>query len=87
MRIDDLNRTPVTQGAEKPETEPGKRPVEGNHAGAPGTDQVEVSNLAQALSSGDPHRLEKLRVQVESGTYSISAAELARSIVHSHLKE
>jgi len=87
MRIDDLNRTPVTQGAEKPDAGSGKRAVEGDRAGASGTDQVEVSNLAQALSGEDANRLDQLKLQVESGTYSIPAEELAKAIIHSHLKE
>ena len=68
MRIDDLNRTPLTQGTEK-------------------TDQAEVSQLAQALSTSDPARLEQLRLQVQSGTYEVNSGALAKSIINAHLKE
>ena len=56
MRIDDLNRTPITQGAEKTDQAAEKRALEKNTV-ADGTDQAEVSQLAQALTTGDPaHR-------------------------------
>jgi anti-sigma28 factor (negative regulator of flagellin synthesis) len=88
MRIDDLNlnRTPITQGAEKTDQAAEKRALEKNTV-ADGTDQVEVSQLAKALSAGDPARLEQLRLQVQSGTYNVSSGALAESIVNAHFKE
>jgi flagellar biosynthesis anti-sigma factor FlgM len=86
MRIDDLNRTPLTQGAEKTDQAADKRAL-GKHSTADSTDQAEVSQLAQALSTRDPARLEQLRLQVESGKYEVSAEALAKSIIDTHLKE
>jgi hypothetical protein len=57
MRIDDLNRTPITQGAEKTDQAAEKRALEKNSTVADGTDQAEVSQLAQALKTGDPATL------------------------------
>ena len=88
MRIDDLNlnRTPITQGAEKTDQAAEKRALEKNTV-ADGTDQAEVSQLAKALSAGDPARLEQLRLQVQSGTYNVTSGALAESIINAHFKE
>jgi anti-sigma28 factor (negative regulator of flagellin synthesis) len=88
MRIDDLNlnRTPITQGAEKTDQAAEKRALEKNTV-ADGTDQAEVSQLAKALSAGDPARLEQLRLQVQSGTYEVTSSALAESIINAHFKE
>jgi anti-sigma28 factor (negative regulator of flagellin synthesis) len=87
MRIDDLNRTPLTQGTEKTDTA-GQKPAVGKD-GKPtvGTDQAEVSQLAQALSSRDPQRLEQLRLDVQSGKYNVSAEAVAKAIIDAHLKD
>ena len=86
MRIDDLNRTPLTQGAEKTDQAAEKRALEKNNI-TDSTDQAEVSQLAKALSSGDPTRLEQLRVQVQSGNYEVNAGTLAKSIINAHFTE
>ncbi len=86
MRIDDLNRTPVTQGPEKTEQAAQQRALEKENI-TDGTDQAEVSQLAQALSAGDPGRLEQLRLQVQSGNYEVAPQALANSIINAHLKE
>ncbi len=86
MRIDDLNRTPITQGAEKTDQAAQKRALENNSV-ADGADQAEVSQLAQALKTGDPARLDQLRLQVQSGAYEVSSATLASSIIDAHFKE
>ena len=86
MRIDDLNRTPLTQAAEQTGQAAEKRALEKSGVGD-GADQARVSELAQALSKGDPARLEQLRLQVESGKYEVSTEVLAKSIVEAHLKE
>lgn len=86
MRIDDLNRTPLTQGAEKTDQAAEKRALEKNNI-ADSTDHAEVSQLAQSLSSGDPARVEQLRLQVQSGNYEVSASTLAKSIINAHFKE
>ena len=87
MRIDDLNRTPLTQGADKTEQAAQKKPLEQQNTAAAGTDQAEVSQLAKALTASDPQRIEQLRLEVQSGNYSVSAEALAKSIIESHLKE
>jgi len=86
MRIDDLNRTPLTQGTEKTDQAAEKRALEKNNV-SDSTDQAEVSQLAQALSSGDPARLEQLRMQVESGNYEVNGGTLAKSIINAHFQE
>jgi flagellar biosynthesis anti-sigma factor FlgM len=86
MRIDDLNRTPLTQSTEKTDQAAEKRALDQNSV-SDSSDQAEVSQLAQALSTSDPARLEQLRLQVESGTYQVSPDALAQSIINAHSKE
>ena len=87
MRIDDLNRTPLTQGAEKTDQAAQKKSLEQENTATGGTDQAEVSQLAKALTASDPQRIEQLRLEVQSGKYNVSAEALAKSIIDSHLKE
>lgn len=87
MRIDDLNRPPLTQGAEKTDQAAEKRALERNNSVADGADQADVSQLAQALVARDPARLEQLRLEVQSGKYQVSAETLANSIIDAHFKE
>ena len=87
MRIDDLNRTTVTQGAQQAEQTSEKRASEksGGLRAASG-DQANVSSLARALSSRDAQKLEQLRLEVQSGN-NVPAGEIANSIISSHLKD
>lgn len=87
MRIDDLNRTPVTESAEKtgPTTQQRSSNTEGV-AGSERSDQAEVSQLAQSLAAADPGRIEQLRLQVESGSYDVSAQALANAVIDAHIK-
>jgi anti-sigma28 factor (negative regulator of flagellin synthesis) len=85
MRIDDLNRAPLTQSAEKADAAGQKRALEANSAAARGTDQADVSQLAQALAPRDPNRIEQLKLAVESGKYDVSAEAVAKAIIDSHL--
>jgi anti-sigma28 factor (negative regulator of flagellin synthesis) len=87
MRIDDLNRAPLTQSAEKADAAGQKRALEANSAAARGTDQADVSQLAQALAPRDPNRIEHLKLAVESGKYDVSAEAVAKAIIDSHLGE
>jgi anti-sigma28 factor (negative regulator of flagellin synthesis) len=85
MRIDDLNRTPVPQVTEKPgQTAPpdtvGKDTVTGS-------DQAELSHMAQSLSAPEPGRIEELRLQVESGSYEVSPQAVANALIDAHLTE
>ena len=90
MRIDDLNRTPLTQGPERTDQAADKHALDKTGKAAAGADQADVSELAQVLASGDPQRLERLeqlRLEVQSGKYKPSAEAIANSIIDSHLKE
>jgi anti-sigma28 factor (negative regulator of flagellin synthesis) len=87
MRIDDLNRAPLTPETGK--TDPGaeKRAIEKDPKATRGTDQAEVSQMAQALSAGDPQRLEQLRLTVQSGKYEVSADAVAKALIDHHTRE
>jgi len=87
MRIDDLNRTPLTQSAEKGDPAVQKRALDPDSAAARGTDQADVSQLARALATRDPKRIEQLKLEVESGKYDVSAEAVAKAIIDSHLRE
>ena len=87
MRIDDLNRAPLTQETGKTEQAADKRALEKDSKAARGTDQAEVSQLAQALSTGDLQRLEQLRLQVQSGKYEVPAEAVAKAIIDHHTGE
>jgi len=87
MRIDDLNRTPLTQSAEKSDAAGQKRTLEPDSDAACGTDQADVSQLAQALSTSDPQRLEQLRLAVQSGKYEVPAEAVAKAIIDHHTGE
>jgi anti-sigma28 factor (negative regulator of flagellin synthesis) len=85
MRIDDLNRIPLTQGAEKTDQAAERRALEKGTI-ASGADQAEVSQLAKALAPRDPQRLEQLRLDVQSGKYDVSAEAVAKAIINAHSK-
>jgi len=87
MRIDDLNRTPLTQETEKTDASAQKRATEKDGSPAAGADQADVSSLAHALASGDPQRLEQLRLDVQSGKYNVSASAVAKAIIDAYVKE
>ena len=90
MRIDDLNRSSVTQGAEQT-AQTSQQRADGKDAlekqGVAGADQAEVSHLAQSLAAPDSGRIEQLRLQVESGNYNVSAQIVANALIEAHLKE
>jgi len=87
MRIDDLNRTPVTQGPEKSGQTAQQRALEKDTVdGSDQPDQAEVSHLAQSLAAPDPGRIEQLRLQVQSGSYDVSAPTVANALIDAHLK-
>ena len=87
MRIDDLNRSPLTQGAEKTDQSEQQRALEKGGTTANGTDKADVSSLAQALSLRDPQRIEQLRLEVQSGKYEVPAEAVAKAIIKHHSKE
>jgi anti-sigma28 factor (negative regulator of flagellin synthesis) len=47
-------------------------------------DQVQISSLASRLSA-DPSKLSQLQAAYESGTYSVSPAQIANSILNESL--
>lgn len=87
MRINDLN---LNRAADAPSTEKtgqnASQRLAENQQGVKGTDQAEVSNLAQSLSAADPGRIEELRLQVQSGSYNVSAETVANAIIDAHLE-
>ena len=87
MRIDDLNRSPLTQETAKTEQTAEKRALQKDSKAARGTDQADVSQLAQALSTNDPQRLEQLRLAVQSGKYEVPAEAVAKAIIDHHTRE
>ncbi len=87
MRIDDLNRSPLTRGPEKTDQAEQKRALEKDASAARGTDKVDVSQLAQALSLRDPQRIEQLRLEVQSGKYEVPAEKVAKAIIDHHSRE
>jgi flagellar biosynthesis anti-sigma factor FlgM len=87
MRIDDLNRTPVTQSTERTDQTAAQSPGTTGKDAVAGSDQADVSLLAKALSTTDPARIEQLRLDVQSGKYNVSAEAVARSIIDAHLTE
>jgi len=87
MRIDDLNRTPVTQNAEKTDQATQQRPDASGKDTVRGSDHADVSPLALALSTQNSSRIEQLRLEVQSGKYNVSADAVAKAIVDAHLTE
>jgi anti-sigma28 factor (negative regulator of flagellin synthesis) len=87
MRIDDLNRVPLSQETGKTEPAADKRALEKDPKAARGTDQADVSQMAKALSTGDPQRLEQLRLAVQSGKYEVPSKAVAKAIIDHHTTE
>ena len=87
MRIDDLNRTPASLGTEKTDPAAQKPGLEKDAKSVAASDQADISQLAHALSVRDPQRLEQLRLEVQSGNYSVSADAVANAIIQQHLKD
>ncbi len=101
MRIDDLNPNPLTQGAvgstpgSTPKTQgsersgqTAQRPLDMEGVtGSDRPDQAEVSPLAQSLAAPDASRIEQLRMQVESGSYQVSAQSVASALIDAHLMD
>jgi flagellar biosynthesis anti-sigma factor FlgM len=87
MRIDDLNRAPVTQGPEKTEPTAEQRSATTGKDAVAGSDQADVSPLARALSAADPARIDQLRLEVQSGKYDVSAEAVAGAIIDAHMTD
>jgi flagellar biosynthesis anti-sigma factor FlgM len=84
MRIDDLNRPGQTQAAER--TERAGEQDKNERSARSSSDQVDISQLANALNSADTHRIEQLRLQVSAGTYQVQPDVVAKSIIDEHVK-
>jgi len=100
MRIDESNRTSLTQGAEQSGQAAQTRAAGTESAGknqpdsnaVSGADQAEVSQLAQSLSAPPPtmpssSRLEQLRMEVQSGKYDVPAQAVASALINAHIKD
>jgi anti-sigma28 factor (negative regulator of flagellin synthesis) len=88
MRIDDLNRAPVTPSTERSDaTATQQHPAGQGKDAVAGSDQADVSPLARALSANDPSRIDELRLAVQAGKYDVSAEAVASSIVEAHIAE
>jgi flagellar biosynthesis anti-sigma factor FlgM len=90
MRIDDLNRASVTPGTEQsgaiaPQRAPGNEAV--TQGSVSGSDQAQVSQLAQSLAPPDSGRVEELRLQVQSGSYNVAADAVANALIDAHLND
>jgi anti-sigma28 factor (negative regulator of flagellin synthesis) len=82
--LDDVNRAPATEEAEKTKQAVVK-PLGEKESGSPAdADHAGVSNLAQALNSSSAERLEQLRLAVQSGHYDVPAEAVAQAIVDHH---
>lgn len=90
MRIDDLNRGSVTTGTEQSGSVGTERNVGKDSPqkdAVAGSDQADVSQLAQSLTAGSGSgRVEQLRLEVQSGNYDVSSDVVANSIIEAHLK-
>ena len=90
MRIDDLNRASVTAGTEQ-STSVGAERGEGKDSASKGavagSDQADVSQLAQSLTGSGSGRVEQLRLEVQSGSYNVPAEAVANSVIEAHLTE
>ena len=49
--------------------------------------RTSVTERAEKRGKSDSKRLEELRQQVQSGSYEVSAEEVARALIKEHLKE
>ena len=58
---------------------------QGRHSGGEG-DQVQLSNLASALTASDPSKLSQLHAAVGGGTYNVPPGQIASSIIADILK-
>jgi len=90
MRIDDVNRLPQSQATERAQ-QAGSQDAQKLDAQKRLHDHAELSSLAlanatQSADGADPRRLEALRLEVQSGRYQVSSAELAAKIVDGHIK-
>ena len=85
MRIDDVNHSPQTQAAEKANSATPNR-SQGDKTQQAGVDSTDISPLAKALQPTDPQRLEKLRMDVQSGQYRVSSEKVAKAMVDDALQ-
>jgi anti-sigma28 factor (negative regulator of flagellin synthesis) len=85
MRMDDVSRLPQSQTTERAQPTNSQHSP-GQSSGDAIEDHAEISSLAQALEGADRKRLDALRLQVESGEYTVSASELAGRIIDAHTK-
>lgn len=90
MRIDDLNRASIATGTEQSGavgTERGAGNDSPQKDALAGSDQADVSQLAQSLTGSGSGRVEQLQLEVQSGSYNVPAEAVANSIIEAHLTE
>jgi anti-sigma28 factor (negative regulator of flagellin synthesis) len=92
MRIDDLNRSSLTQGADQSspasaQRTQAKESTDAAQDAAAGSDQVQVSSLAQSLAAPGSSRVEQLRIEVQSGSYNVPASAVASALIDAHLQD
>jgi anti-sigma28 factor (negative regulator of flagellin synthesis) len=83
MRIDDTSGINAVPAAEQISAGPAK--VTNQSSAVETSDRADVTPVAEQAQGASPLRLDALRAAVESGNYTVSAKDLARSIVDSHL--
>ncbi len=83
MRIDN-NSLGLTQAIGQTQTDQSSSK---SGAGAPqrGADQIQISDMASLLSANQS-KLNKLEFAVRSGTYNVSADQIANSIINDALR-
>lgn len=59
---------------------------QGRHRGGAG-DHVQISDVAKQLAATDPSVLDRLQAAIQSGSYNVSPAQIAKSIISAHLTE
>ena len=88
MRIDDLNRTPVTQARRSPGKHLNSTPQDNDAVvGSEQSDQAQVSHLAQSLAAPDPGESSSFSCKCSLGSYDVSAQAVANAVIDAHLKE
>ncbi len=84
MRIDSVHRTPAAAG---PDTSESTAHSTLENEVVAGSDQAGVSQLAQSLAMHAANRIEQLRIQVQSGSYDVSAETVAQALIDAHIKD
>jgi anti-sigma28 factor (negative regulator of flagellin synthesis) len=87
MKVNDPSRLTLAEAPGKTDPAvPRGKPQKPEGAADETADRAELSAAGQtALGGADPERLAALQRQIDSGTYQVSAEEMAKAIVDAHL--